>query len=829
MRRVTLKGLLASKSRFILTALAIVLGTAFLAATGVLTDSIRAGAEDIFGETARNGDVEVRGAPAFSGDTSADAAREPLSATVLERVRQVDGVEDAAGIVRGFAQLVDEAGDKIGTLTTHTEGGSAEGIGTVSPFELRTGHVPRGAGEVVIDAATARNHHLSIGDRVTVLFAGPARQFELVGTVGMGRLDGVNGTTYALFDLATAQEVLDRQGLIDDILVSAAPGVSDTELARRISAALGDDAVVVTSNERAGERAATAARNLAMVNRSLSAFALIALAVAGFIIVNTFTIVVAQRTRELALLRALGASQRQVRRSVLAEAAITGVIASTAGTAAGVELAVGLRALVEGFGLELPGSGVIVSVHSLLVPLVVGVVLTIAAAYVPARRAGKLLPLAAMREVTETARASRKRYITGAILAVLGIAGGMLGVPLLIVAAALLAPLIVPELAGILGWPGVALGALPGKLGHQNAVRNPRRTASTASALMIGLALVVGVTVVAASALHSFSGALDDAVKADFAVYSHSTDLSPELAARLSQRSELATVSEMRSGEFELVGIPGVQSLTAIDGDTIGETYELGYSDGALDALADGGVLVSETRANQHHWRVGDTLEMRFARTGVQHIRIDGTYADDALEDQGFLLSLRDFEANYTVQRDVRVLVKAAPGVTPAHARAVIEEVTAAFPNARVDDRAGYVAEIKGALDIVLALVAILLGLAVIIAVLGIVNTLALSIVERTRELGLLRAVGMSRRQLRAMIRWESLNIALIGGVLGVVVGMQIGITLSNSLGNVITEVTFPWLRIALLLVFAVCAGVAAAIVPARRAARLDVLAAISH
>ena len=824
MGNVTLKGLLAKKARLLFTALAIVLGTAFLSATSVLSASIRTGADDVFGETARHSDVEIRGAPAFAG-----ADREPLPATVLDRVRSAPGVEHVAGVVEGFAQLVDAKGDKAGGLTTETVGGSADGIGTVSPFELRTGRAPAGPGELVVDVATARSHGIAIGDRVTVLLAGPARSFTVAGTVALGRIDRVANTTYALFDLPTAQSVLGRSGQVDEVLVSAAPGVSPAELARRVSAVVGDGAEVSTSAERAAERAADARRNLAMVDRSLTTFALIALVVGGFIIVNTFTIVVAQRTRELALLRALGASQRQVRRSVLVEAALTGLVASVVGAVVGVGLAAGLRALVEAFGLELPGSGVVVSAESFVLPVVVGVVITVLAAYVPARRAGRMLPLAAIREVASAAPSSPRRYIAAGVLGLLGLAGGMMGVPLLLVAVALLAPVVVPAMARWLGWPGVRFGGRPGKLGYENAVRNPRRTASTASALMIGLALVVGVTVVAESAIRSFDGALHNAVKADFAVYSHSVALSPELAARLRERPELGVVSEMRVGEFELAGTSGVQQVTAIDGATIGSTFDLGYSRGALAALSDGGVLVSETKASEHGWEVGDVLSMRFARTGVQPIRIVGTYADDELEDQGFLLSLRDYERNYTDQRDVRVLVSSAPGVATSQARAAIEEVTAAFPNARVNDRAGYVAEIKGALDIVLALVAILLGLAVLIATLGIVNTVALSVVERTRELGLLRAVGMSRRQLRAMIRWESVTIALIGGVLGVAAGMQIGTTLSRSLGDMITSVTFPWLRLALFLVFAVLAGVAAAVLPARRAARLDVLAAVSH
>ncbi len=428
--------------------------------------------------------------------------------------------------------------------------------------------------------------------------------------------------------------------------------------------------------------------------------------------------------------------------------------------------------------------------------------------------------------------------MVGAALGLVGLLIGLLGVPLVLIGATLLAPLVVPRLARVVGRPGARFGALPGKLGYENAARNPRRTASTASALMVGLALVVAMAVAADSALSSFSKSLDNSVKADFIIDSESSTLSPELATRLRNRPELGIVSPMRFGDFELVDAPqrgqapketGVQSASAVDGATFGAALDLGFSAGALAALGDGGVLVSETKAREHGWRTGDVLSMRFARTGVQQIGIDGTYADDTLEDQGFLLSMKDFEANYTDQLDQRVFATVAPGATTAQARAAIDAEVAAFPNARVADRAGYKNQVRGQIDLVLGLVAILLGLAVVIALLGIINTLALSIVERTRELGLLRAVGMSRRQLRAMIRWESVVIAVIGGVLGVLVGMQVGTTLARGLGDIVTEITFPWARLGLFLVFAVLAGVAAAVLPARRAARLDVLGAVSH
>jgi putative ABC transport system permease protein len=316
-------------------------------------------------------------------------------------------------------------------------------------------------------------------------------------------------------------------------------------------------------------------------------------------------------------------------------------------------------------------------------------------------------------------------------------------------------------------------------------------------------------------------------VTADYIVDSEQTSLSPELGERLAALPEVDVVSAMRAGEFQLDGETAVEALSAIDSATIGATSDLGYSEGALDRLRDGGVLVSEARAEEEGWQVGDVLPMRFARTGVQRVAIDGTYAADTLEAQGFLLSMHDFEANYTDQLDIRVLVSVAEGVRSADARAAVEGVVGAFPNARVQSNDEYKADFRDRLDIALAIVAVVLGLAVLIAVLGIVNTLALSILERTRELGLLRAVGMTQKQVRAMIRSEAVTIAVIGGVLGLVVGVQVGVTLAGLLG--VDQVTFPWVRLALFLVFAVIAGVGAAVLPARRAARLDVLAAVSH
>ena len=836
MRSVTLKGLLAKKGRLALTGLAIVLGVAFLSAAGVLSTTIKRGVDEMFAETTMHTDVEVRGAPSFASDTSDHPAREPLPESVLDTIRAVPGVAAAAGAVQGYAEIADSDGTTIGKMSTASVGGSADGIGDASPFVLRSGRVPEGDAEVVVDVASARDKELSIGDRITIRFAGPAESFVVVGTVGFGDLDGVAGTTFALFDLPTAQRLFNRSGQLDEVLVVGTADVEPAELARRVDDALSEDAVVETTDERSKQRSESAADGLAIVDDGLTAFALIALAVAGFLIVNTFTIVVAQRTRELALLRALGASRRQVRSSVLAEAIATGLLASVAGTGLGVAVAAAMRGVVEAGGIDLPGSGIVVGAGNIVVPIAVGTVLTALAAYLPARRAASLAPIAAIRQVTQTHRSRRVRYVVGMVLMVGGLVLNVIGLPLLLVGAALLAPLAIAPLTRVIGGVGGRFGGLPTRLGNQNAARNPRRTASTASALMIGLALVVGLTIAADSGLNTFGDALDDAVTADFIVDSEQTALSPELSRRLAARPELGTVSSMRFGDFELVAAPargdaeplqGLQSASGIEPSTIGEVSKLGYSEGALERLEDGGVLVSENLAEAQGWEVGDVLSMRFARTGVQQVTVDGTYEDDTLEDQGFLLSMRDFEANYTDQLDMRVLISAAPGVDTAVAKAAVEDVAAAFPAANVHSNAEYREEFAARLDIALAIVAVVLGLAVVIAVLGVINTLALSMVERVRELGLLRAVGMGRAQMRAMVRWEAVTIGLIGGVLGLVVGLPIGVSLSSALDT--TGVTLPWMRLLLFLVFAVIAGVAAAVLPARRAARLDVLTALSH
>ena len=472
---------------------------------------------------------------------------------------------------------------------------------------------------------------------------------------------------------------------------------------------------MATSAERVEELSDQAQSSASIIDQMLTAFAGVALFVGGFVVVNTFTMMVAQRTRELALLRALGASRRQIRRAVLIEAVAIGFIGSVVGIVVGVLLAFVILALMNSLGFDLPDTGLVFGVRVVFVPLLIGVVVTVVASYLPARRASAVPPVAAMRDVETPSRSPRRRYMAGVILLLLGLVTGLVGVPLLFIGVALLAPLVVPFLGRTVGALARRFGGFSGRLGQENAVRDPRRTASTASALMVGLAFVVAMTVMFNSALASFTNALDDSVKADVIVDSGDQGITPEVARKLSSRTELGVVSPQRYGEFELVG-EGTEFLSAVDPETFSETLDVDVTEGSIEDLAEGGVVVSEQRAEDDGLAMGDVLEMRFARTGVRKLPIVGIYADDALYSEGFLVGLDTYVANFTDQRDTRVLINGAEGVSTEETLATVEEVAVEFPNVDVNDQSGYKAAITKEVDQLLAVAAGLLGLAVLIA-----------------------------------------------------------------------------------------------------------------
>jgi len=790
--RATIKGLLAHKLRLVLTALAVVLGVGFVAGTYVLTDTIDQTFDELFAEISGGVDVSVRAESSFDGPSGfggGETGRETVPDSLVASVAAVPGVAAVEGSVAGHAQLVDEAGKAVTTSGAPTLGvnwGRTEGM---APLRLRSGRDPRHPGEVVVDAVTAREHDLGLGDRVRILFRGPPGDFTVVGITGFGAADNLAGATLAAFETATAQQVLGKAGRFDTIDVQAAEDVGALELRQRVEAVLPAGFQAVTGQELAEESAEEVQEALGFLGTALLVFAGIALFVGAFIILNTFSILVAQRTRELGLLRALGAGRGQVLRSVVAEAVAVGLVASIAGVGLGILVAVGLQALLDAFGIDLPSTGTRILPRTVIVSLVVGQVVTVLSAVVPARRASRIAPMAALRagQVDEGGSLGR-RTLVGALLTAAGVAalvsalmgdgGGIglvgLGAVLVFVGVALVAPLAARPMARVIGAPLPRLAGVSGKLGRQNAMRNPRRTAATAAALTVGLGLVGCVSVLAASIKESSAEIVDRALAADFVVSTGQfvPTISTEVADRLSALPELGAVTSLQTGDWRFEGEG--RSLFAGDPSTIASLMNLEVRSGDLAGLARGGVMVEERQAEEQGLRVGSTIPMEFARTGVQRLPVVGTYAQNQLLGN-YLVSTVTYVANYTERLDFVVLAKAQAGVPPAAARAALERVAAEFPNVDVRDQTEFKETQKDQINQALGLVSALLGLAIVIALLGIVNTLALSVFERTRELGLLRAVGMSRRQVRSMIRGESVIIAVIGAVLGLAIGVLFG------------------------------------------------------
>jgi putative ABC transport system permease protein len=849
MWRATIKGLLAKKVRLALTALSVVLGIGFVAGTYVLTDTMNAAFDQLFATTSQASDVTVRSVEAFtpeqSGPGGGGEERTPLPASLLDTVRQAPGVAVAAGGVSGYAQFVDpKTGDAIGGFGPPTIGLNWNVLSD-RVLSMRQGAPPQGPDQVVVDAATAQKHGLRVGQQVRILFVGPPKVFTISGIAGFGSADNLAGATLAVFDTPTAQQVLDKQGVFDTIEARADPGVSPTQLRSDIQSVLPKGVEAVTTADVGAEAAAQFRQALGFFQTALLVFAGVALFVGSFIIFNTFSIIVTQRIRELALLRALGASRGQVLVSVIAEAVVVGVVASAIGVVAGVAIAVGLKALLHAFGIELPSTGVVVQARTVVVSLVVGTVITTVAAIVPARRAAAVAPVEALREADPAAghqRARGRRLALAVAVAVVGIAAllfGLFGSPerayvyvglgaaLTFVGVTMLSPYVAGPVASVLGAPLARLGS-SGGLGRRNAMRNPRRTARTSSALMIGLGLVAMVAILASSLKASFDAALEESLKADFTVATTNfTPFSPDVATQVAGVPGVLAASAFRQGGFQVGGQSAF--VTGIDPATASDVTSLDFSQGGLDALGPDQILVSQKVADAHGWSVGDTVDAAFASVGARPLTVAGIYTDAGVMGD-YAISLAAYQRLFVQQLDSFVLVKLEPGADVSATQTAIEASVKDFANVQVLDQATFRQKQAGFIDQLLGLVTALLAMAILIALFGIVNTLSLSIHERTRELGLLRAVGMSRRQAKRMVRAESVIIALFGALLGILVGIFFGWALQHSLiDQGITELKIPVGTLLVYVVFAALAGVLAAIPPARRAARLDVLQAIAY
>ncbi|MBV9801514.1 MAG: FtsX-like permease family protein [Solirubrobacterales bacterium] len=842
MRRVTVRGLLARKLRLALTALAIVLGVTFVSGTLVLGDTLNRTFDDLIGTAYQHVSFQIRGKAAFGNNNAtavnSTADRKPIPESIAAAVRRVPGVAYAFGSVGGYAQFMARDGSAIGKGGTSTLGFSFDPNPQLSPYRLLQGRAPTAAEDVVMDKATAAKYHFAVGERVLVDLPDRPQTFTISGLVTFGSDNNLAGVTLAGFDPPTAQALFNSRGYYNTISVLAAPGADTVKLQRAIAAILPAGAEVVSGQTVASELSTAVNNGLSFISTALLIFALVSLFVGGFTIFNTFSITVGQRTRELALLRLVGASRRQVFRSVVGEAAVTGLIASLVGLGLGILAALGLKALLKAFGIALPSAPLVFEARTAVVAIAVGVGVTLLSALIPARRAVRIPPVAALVEQSEveTVLVRRRQVIAGIAMVLVGVVAFVAGLTkpdialvgvgalAILVARGLLLPLVARPLSSALGRPLARLLGTPGQLGRENATRNPRRTAQTATALMIGLSLVSTIAVLGASLSSSAKNSVDSALSADYIV-SGKGGFSKSVVADVSRLPGVTTTTVVYQGRFEVRG--SLSTLVAASPAELSRTVTLHTTAGTgAPAMAAGELLVDTNTADADHLHIGSTVPVKFAQTGPTTMRIGGIFKANPLlgsylTGDGFFLS------HFDNPLPIAVLLSRAPGdhgLDGALGRALKP-----YANVSFKTRAQFEASQQASVNQLLGLVYVLLALAILIALIGIVNALMLSVFERTHEIGLLRAVGMKRRQVRAMIRSESVIIALFGAVVGLVIGTLVGVALASSLRNKgVTNVAVPLPSLIGFLVLSALLGLGAATWPARRAANLDVLAAVA-
>jgi putative ABC transport system permease protein len=844
--RTTFKNLLAHRLRLLTTAAAVILGVAFMAGTLVLTDTITETFNGLFANVYKGTDAVVRGTSLFDGPRGAGAQRPRVDASLVDAVRAVKGAAVAEGTVFGFARLIGSDGQALGKPgQAPTLGVNWSETKALNPFTLFAGRAPRADNEIVIDRKSAIDGHLAVGETATVLVDGPPQRLLITGIVRFGTANSPGGASVVAFPTAVAQRLVAEPGKFDAISLVAKTDVSQQQLVRDLRAVIPHGTEAVTGATVTQEQQTAANKAMSAFSTFMLFFAVVALLVGGFMIFNTFSITVAQRMRENGLLRALGASRRQVFSSVALEALGVGLIASVLGLALGVLVAVGLKALLGALGVDIPAAGIVFAGRTAVVALVAGTSVTVVAAAVPAWKAAKVQPIAAMQNVvpTGTRYGSKTRVFVGTGMLALGLAalfyglyGGLkspvtivgTGTLLMFFAVTVLGRTISLPLSRTIGWPLTILRGFPGALARDNAMRNPKRTAATASALMICVGLVGMITIFASSATASISALVDRSFTGDFTISAGggtAGGIDPGLAQRLNQLPEVSSATAVRLGSAEVNG-KAIQ-VGALDPKTAFGILDVKPLQGSGNDLGRDAIAVYKTVASDNNLNIGDRVPVVFKDTGPTSLRVALIYgANQSVGD--YFLGLSAYEANFTNQYDAYVFLKKATGVTAASALGAIKAVAKDYPGANVLDRAQFKQETTKPIGQLLGIVYALLALAIIIALLGIGNTLALSIFERTRELGLLRAVGMTRRQLRTTIRWESVIIAVQGTTLGLLIGAIFGWALVGAMKNQGIDVfSMPYSTLTIVVVLAALAGVAAAVLPGRRAARLNVLRAV--
>ncbi len=836
MFRASLKSLFAHKLRLMMTAMSIVLGVAFVAGSFVFTDTIDARFENLFSDVFAGVDATVR--PDVDDFGAADAS---MDQGLLQQVLDAESVEVAAGSVGGFAQIIDGEGEPIGGQGPPTLGFSWVDVPSLNSLRIteENGRAPADDDEIAIDVATATANELSVGDVVKVQTEQGLDSYTIVGLANFGTEDNLAGATLTAFTLDEAQRVFGLEGRLTAIDVVAADGVDNTDLVASLVEIVPSGLEVVTGEQQTQEQLDGITEGLGFLSTALLAFAGVAVFVGAFVIQNTFRITVAQRTRELALFRAVGASSRQVTLSVLFEALAIGLIASAVGVLAGIGVAGLIKSGLDAVGVGLPDGPLTLELRTVVVSLIVGVVVTTIAAILPALKASRIAPVAALSEpVARTGRKSlRNRAILGSVLSGSGIAAMAIGLlvqtgsSLLLVSGgavgvflgmSTLAPLVAIPFSRAISAP---FRGITGKLARDNTARQPRRTASTASALMVGVALVAFVSIFAATIKSSVGDTLEEAFPADlaFASTNFTVGVSPVAVGLLKEVDEVEVVSPIRTG---IVSIDGNEvNVLGVEPATVGAVYDAKPS---VDVSGIGdGMMVQVNVLDTTGRSVGDMVDVEYLDGTTIITTIVGTFEDPTF-------------GNYMISDDVFIkhvgddiaiaFADLGEGVDLEVGREAVATALAEFPTIDINTKSDQITEAEEGVDQLVALFSGLLGLALVIAVLGIANTLALSIVERTREIGLLRAIGMIRRQVRQMIRREAIITALFGALLGIVIGTGIGWGVTASLADQgLGSFSLPVIQLGIWLIVAALAGILAAVGPARKASRLDVLKAISH
>ncbi|MFD5634087.1 FtsX-like permease family protein [Streptomyces sp. NPDC127077] len=844
----SLSSLRGHKRRFAGTFFAVFLGVAFLAGTLVMGDTLRAGFDTMFGNATKGTDAVVRSAGAITTPGQSQGVRAPVGTDLVGAIERVPGVAAAAPDIQGAGQLIGSDHEPIGGQGPPTLAGNWIDDPTLNAYRLAEGRAPEKSGEVVVNRGAAKKGHLRIGDTTVLRTPDPVR-VTVVGLATFGGEDGMAQVTFTGMTQADAEKYLTaKPGEAANIRVRAGPGVGQDELVSALTPVLPKGVEAITGQESARENTdMVSSQFLTLFTTLLLVFSGIALLVATFSIHNTFAIVVAQRTRENALLRALGASRRQVTVSTLAEASAVAVAASAAGIAGGIGIAAGLQALFPAIGFPFPDGSLVISGLSLLLPLVVGVVVCLGSALLPAARAGRTAPLAALRETAvDESGASRTRATAGAALAVLAVTVTLtgvlltpslwlagLGAVLALAAFVVLGPVASSAAVRVLGAPVARLRGVTGGLARRNALRSPRRTAATAGALMIGVAVVSLFTVFGASLKATMDQTVSRSFAGDVAVSTPSfgaggSGLSPKLAPALARRPVVEYAVGLGKGVAEVNGEG--RALTVTDPVTLGKVFDLGQVRGSLDGLGTDGIAITRAEAARQHLTTGDTARLTFTDGQRADFTVRAVYGRSELAGD-YVISRAAWAPHRTQDADTVVAVSFKDGVSTADGKAAVRKVAERYGSPEVQTREEYARSSASGIDMMLTLVYALLALAVLIALLGIANTLTLAIHERTRELGLLRAVGQTRAQLRAMVRWESVLVAAFGTAGGLALGAFLGWVLveaSDGASDSAFAFAIPASRLAVVALVGLAAGALAGLRPARRAARLDVLRAIA-